>query len=63
MPGVQEAFAEDPVKAGQDNIDALKARLLGFRTVASGGTMQYGFQRTEEFEYSETTASYQTSAA
>lgn len=62
VPGFKEAYAEDPVKAIQDNIDSLKERLLGFRTVASGGNMQYGFQRTEEFEYSETTASYQSEA-
>lgn len=63
VDGFAEAYKEDPVKAIQDNIDALKERLLGFRTVAGDGTMQYGFQRNAEFEYSETTATYGAAAA
>ncbi len=63
VDGFAEAYKEDPVKAIQDNIGALKERLLGFRTVANDGRMQYGFQREFDFEYSETTASYETAAA
>ena len=63
VDGFKEAYAQDPVKAIQDNIGALKERLLGFRTVASDGNMQYGFQREKEFEYSETTAGYGIGAA
>lgn len=63
VDGFKEAYAQDPVKAIEDNIGALKERLLGFKTVASDGNMQYGFQREKEFEYSETTASYGTEAA
>lgn len=62
-PGFADAYKNDPVKAIQDNIGALKERLLGFRTVAGDGGMQYGFQREEDFEYSETTAAYETEAA
>lgn len=64
VDGFKEAYAEDPVQAIKDNIDALKERLLGFRTTASGGKMQYGFERPYEvdIDYSSTTASYTTTA-
>ncbi len=52
-PGFQQAYKEDPVGAIKDNIGALKDRLLGFRTVASGGEMAYGFMRKAEVELSE----------
>lgn len=63
LDGFKDAYAQDPVKAIQDNIGALKERLLGFKTVASDGNMQYGFQREAAFEYSQTAASYGTGAA
>lgn len=65
IPGFKEAYAKDPVKAIQDYESDLKDRLLGFRTVASEGTMQYGFMRDVdmEIEYSSTTASYAAAAA
>ena len=63
VPGFKDAYASDAVGAIGDNIDALKERLLGFRTVAGNGSMQYGFMRDFELEYSQTTASYETTAA
>ncbi|MCC8190351.1 MAG: hypothetical protein LIP77_06895 [Planctomycetes bacterium] len=45
IDGFQDAYAQDPVAAIGDNIDALKDRLLGFRTVSAGGSMHYGFVR------------------
>ncbi|MDR1745495.1 MAG: hypothetical protein LBS30_07065 [Planctomycetota bacterium] len=63
LDGFADAYKQDPVKAIQDNIGALKERLLGFRTIAEDGKMQYGFQREVDFEYSETTSSYETTAA
>lgn len=65
VPGFKDAYAQDPVAAIQDNIDALKERLLCFRTVAGNGTMQYGFVRDVdmEIEYEETTASYDQAVA
>lgn len=62
----KDSYAKDPVGAIKDNIDALKERLLGFRTEAGGGTMNYGFMREFSFklEYSSTSVSYtKTSAA
>lgn len=58
LDGFSSQYSEDPVAAIENNIDELKERLLGFRTVTSGGETAYGFQREEEFEMSETTASY-----
>ncbi|MCC8165324.1 MAG: hypothetical protein LIQ31_04035 [Planctomycetes bacterium] len=52
-PGFGDAYKQDPVGAIKDNIDALKDRLLGFRTVSSGGEMAYGFMRKAEVEMSE----------
>lgn len=65
VDGFKDAYAEDPVAAIKDNIDALKERLLGFRTVASGGNMQYGFVRdfNLNIDYSSVTASYGAAAA
>ena len=65
LDGFKDAYAEDPVAAIQDNIDSLKERLLGFRTTASGGNMQYGFIRdfNMNIEYSSTSASYAAAAA
>lgn len=65
VPGFKEAYAQDPVGAIQNNIDALKDRLLGFRTVSGGGESQYGFVRDVdvEIEYAEETASYSQTAA
>ena len=60
VDGFKDAYAQDPVKAIEDNIDALKERLLGFRTTGSGGTMQYGFERPYDYEYSKTTVNYET---
>lgn len=64
VDGFKDAYAQDPFQAIVDNIDALKERLLGFRTEAGNGTMNYGFMRSfsMKFEYSATTASYQTGA-
>lgn len=45
VDGFAEAYARDPVAAIENNIAALKDRLLGFRTVAGGGEMRYGFVR------------------
>lgn len=60
LDGFKDSYAQDPYAAISDNIDALKDRLLGFRTVAGGGSMQYGFVRDVNLsiEYSSTTASY-----
>lgn len=63
VDGFQDQYDQDPVGAIEDNIDALKERLLGFRTVGSGGSMQYGFMRDADIEYSSTTADYTVSAA
>ena len=65
VPGFKDAYAQNPVGAIENNIDALKERLLGFRTVAGGGEMQYGFVRnaSAEIDYSSTTASYAQAAA
>lgn len=60
VDGFQQAYAQDPVRAIEDNIGALKERLLGFRTVGSGANMQYGFVREGEIEYSKVTAGYGT---
>lgn len=49
-PGFANAYAQDPVAAIADNIDALKERLLGFRTVAGGGETRYGFVRGADGE-------------
>lgn len=59
LDGFENQYNQDPVGAIEDNIDALKERLLGFRTTASGGQMQYGFMRDVDFEYSENTAEYE----
>lgn len=58
--GFKDAYAKDPVGAIKDNIGALKERLLGFRTEASGGNMNYGFIRqfNLKIEYSSTSISY-----
>lgn len=63
--GFKEAYANDPVGAIKDNIDALKERLLGFRTEASGGSMNYGFIRefSYKIQYSSTSVSYSQTAA
>lgn len=62
-PGFAEAYADDPVAAIENNIGALKDRLLGFRTVAGGGEMRYGFVRNEntetEIEFAAETEKYQ----
>lgn len=63
LDGFGTQYAQDPVGAIEANIDALKERLLGFRTVASDGEMQYGFMREEEMEYSSTTNTYSVAAA
>lgn len=63
VDGFSQAYAEDPAAAIKDNIDALKERLLGFRTTGSNGSMQYGFMRDFNIEYSSTTASYSTAKA
>lgn len=61
VPGFKDAYSSDAVGAITDNIDALKERLLGFRTVSGGGSMQYGFMRDFELEITSTGAS-ETSA-
>lgn len=60
LDGFKEQYADDPFAAIENNIDALKQRLLGFRANASEGTMQYGFEReiNLKIEYSSTTAKY-----
>ena len=60
VDGFKDSYAKDPVGAIQNNIDALKERLLGFRTQASGGTMNYGFIRSfnMELDYSEYSVNY-----
>lgn len=60
LDGFQDAYASDPYSAITDNIDALKERLLGFRTVAGEGTMQYGFVRdfNLDIDFSSTTVAY-----
>jgi hypothetical protein len=60
-PGFADAYAEDPVAAIENNIGALKDRLLGFRTVAGGGETQYGFVRNKnmEIEYADKMGKYE----
>lgn len=58
VDGFKDSYAQDPVAAITSNIDALKERLLGFRTVADGGSMSYGFMRDFEIEYSDTKVDY-----
>ena len=58
VDGFKDGYAQDPVAAITENIDALKERLLGFRTVADGGNMSYGFMRDFEIEFSGTRAEY-----
>lgn len=62
VDGFKDAYASDAAGAITDNIDALKERLLGFRTVAGGGSMQYGFMRDFGLEYSTTSAQYAAEA-
>ncbi len=50
VDGFKDAYGNDPYAAIQDNIGALKERLLGFRTVSGGDGMQYGFMRDGELE-------------
>lgn len=63
LDGFGEQYGNNPVGAIEDNIDALKERLLGFRTVGGDGQMQYGFMRNGGVEYSSTTAGYGAAAA
>jgi hypothetical protein len=60
-PGFADAYAQDPVAAIENNIAALKERLLGFRTVAGGGETQYGFVRNgnAEIDFADDTGTYQ----
>ena len=58
VPGFKDAYSEDAVGAISGNIDALKERLLGFRAVSGGGSMQYGFMRDFELELSSTKVDY-----
>ncbi len=60
VDGFKGSYAEDPVAAIKDNIDALKERLLGFRTQATGGTMNYGFMRdfSLDIDYTSTGVAY-----
>lgn len=62
VPGFKDAYASDAPGAISDNIAALKERLLGFRTVAGDGTMQYGFMRDFELQYGSTSAAYSAAA-
>ncbi|MCL1999901.1 MAG: hypothetical protein FWG74_00565 [Planctomycetes bacterium] len=65
LSGFKNSYAEDPITAIKDNIDALKERLLGFRTQAAGGIMNYGFVRefSLSVEYSVTSAAYSVTEA
>ncbi len=65
LNGFEGAYADDPYSAISNNIDALKDRLLGFRTTGSGGNMQYGFIRDFEMniDYSSTSVSYESTQA
>lgn len=56
VPGFEQAYSQDPVAAIKDNIDSLKELLLGFRTQASDGEMNYGFMRDSTIEYTGLTA-------
>lgn len=66
VDGFDSAYSQDPFAAITDNIDALKERLLGFRTEGGSGSMSYGFIRSFsasiEFAYSATSASAGTEA-
>ncbi len=50
LDGFKEAYQNDPYAAIQNNIGALKERLLGFRTVSGEDEMQYGFMRDGELD-------------
>ncbi len=50
LDGFSDAYANDPYAAIQNNIGALKERLLGFRTVSGEDGMQYGFMRDGELD-------------
>ena len=65
VDGFESSYANDPVGAITENIDALKERLLGFRTVADSSGMSYGFVRefSASIQYSETTVSWGAAAA
>lgn len=63
LDGFDSQYSQDPVGAIEANIDALKERLLGFRTVGGDGQMQYGFMREQEIEYSSTEVDYTVAAA
>lgn len=65
VDGFDSSYSQDPVKAITDNIDSLKERLLGFRTVADSSGMSYGFVRefSASIQYSETKVSWSSSAA
>ena len=65
VDGFESDYANDPVAAIKANIDALKDRLLGFRSVAGAEGMSYGFVRefSATIEYSSTTVSWTSVAA
>ena len=65
VPGFESDYASDPVAAIKANIGDLKDLLLGFRTVAGGEGMSYGFMRdvSINFEYSSTTVAWGAAAA
>ncbi len=65
VDGFDSSYSQDPVAAITDNIDALKERLLGFRTVADSSGMSYGFVRqfSASIQYSETSVSWGAAAA
>ncbi|MDR2392214.1 MAG: hypothetical protein LBE84_11125 [Planctomycetota bacterium] len=63
VAGFRSAYESDPVAAVKDNIDGLKERLLGFRTLAGEETVHYGFMRGFELEIAYSAASLASSAA